>query len=225
MATWSTESATKAFLQTLKMGKRGKEPSSAEFIAALAAGNNAQLMVVVCADTVGLSTVIALGAAAKETGGHAVCILPGTKELNASRNILGSTVYEEFVEFVVGDAQSLLMEEYFQDADFVLVDCRMRDLKYVMEAGQRCLSGCKRNACLVAYNALHCVNNVPQVNNSFKVHFLPIGEGLLMVSRVSSSTNSSFSKGSKNHGAQKKSRWVVKVDQFTGEEHVYRITV
>ncbi|KAJ4727129.1 S-adenosyl-L-methionine-dependent methyltransferase [Melia azedarach] len=72
MACWSSENATKAYLQALKMGKRGKEPDVAEFISALAAGNNAQLMVMACS-RIATSTTIALVAAAHQTGGRVVC--------------------------------------------------------------------------------------------------------------------------------------------------------
>lgn len=192
-------------------GKRGKEPNVTEFIAALAAGNNAQLMVIVCADSAG-STALALGAAAQETGGHAVCILPGLKELHASRKALGC--YADFIELVVGDARSLLINDY-QYADFVLVDCKMDDHQSILVALQKCLY--QKKAFLVGYNAIHCEPRV----DGLKSHFLPIGEGLL-VTRISSSSSSSAA--DKFRGARKKGRWVVKVDKITGEEHVYRTT-
>ncbi|XP_027108913.2 uncharacterized protein [Coffea arabica] len=211
MASWSAEHATKAYLQTLKMGKRGKEPNVSEYIAALAAGNNSQLMVMVCAGSAG-STALALGAAARETGGCAVCILPGLDELHASRKALGC--YAEFIELVVGDdARSLLLNEY-QDADFVLVDCKMDEHESILLAAQKCLH--QKKACLVGYNAIHCE---PWID-SFKAHLLPIGGGLL-VTRLPSSSSSP---AEKFRGAGKKGNWVVKVDKITGEEHVYRTT-
>ncbi|GLT84426.1 hypothetical protein SLE2022_026580 [Rubroshorea leprosula] len=60
---WSAEHATKAYLRALKMGKRGKEPDVSEFISAMAAANNAQMMVMVCSGVAG-STTVALVAAA-----------------------------------------------------------------------------------------------------------------------------------------------------------------
>ncbi|KAF5207348.1 Peptidyl-trna hydrolase ict1 protein [Thalictrum thalictroides] len=57
MACWSAENATKAYLRTLKMGKRNKQPDVAEFVSALAAGNSAQLMVDVCSGIAGATTL------------------------------------------------------------------------------------------------------------------------------------------------------------------------
>ncbi|XP_021677858.1 uncharacterized protein LOC110662986 isoform X2 [Hevea brasiliensis] len=125
MACWSAENATKAYLRALKMGKRSKEPDMAEFISALAAGNNAQLMVVASARVAG-STTLPLVAAAQQTGGQ------------------GSWP------------------------------------------------------------------------NEFKTHFLPIGEGLL-VTRIGGKVDD-------GSGQRKRSRWVIRVDECTGEEHVYRVT-
>ncbi|XP_075079411.1 uncharacterized protein LOC107820947 [Nicotiana tabacum] len=71
MGCWSAENATKAFLKTMNMGKRAIEPNEAEFISALAVGNNVQLMVVACAN-VADSTTRALAAAAQQTGGRVV---------------------------------------------------------------------------------------------------------------------------------------------------------
>lgn len=71
-------------------GRREKGPNVAEFIVAFTACNNEQLVVVNCAKSKFSAT--ALGAAAQETGGCAVCILPGLKELNASSKIHGNGI-------------------------------------------------------------------------------------------------------------------------------------
>ncbi|KAA8533831.1 hypothetical protein F0562_031348 [Nyssa sinensis] len=135
MACWSVENATKAYLKTMKMGKNAKEPDAAEFISALAAGNNAQLMVVACASgsTAGCSTTLALVAAAYQTGGRVVCILPGLEELHLSKQALGNNA--SHVEFVTGDAQSLLFHDYRQ-ADFVVIDCNLENHEAIIRAMQ-----------------------------------------------------------------------------------------
>ncbi|KAL3516996.1 hypothetical protein ACH5RR_023898 [Cinchona calisaya] len=160
MASWSAEHATIAYLQTLNMGKRGKEPNVAEFIAALAAGNNAKLIVMICAGNAG-SRALALGAAAQETGGRTVCILAGLEELHASRKALGC--HADFIELVVRNAQSL--DEY-HGADFVLVDSKLEEYKAVLLTAQTCL----KKAFLVGYNAIH---GEPWNIDSLKAHFLP----------------------------------------------------
>ncbi|CAA2991648.1 Hypothetical predicted protein [Olea europaea subsp. europaea] len=205
MASWSAKNATEAFLRTLKMGKRRMEPNTVEFIAALAAGNNAQLMVMACAATAGSAT-LSLVAAAHQTGGRAVCILRGLNELDASRKTLDR--YADLVEFAIGDAW-ILLQNHYKFADFVIVDCKMDEYKAVLVAAQEGMN--KKGGLIVGYNALNC-SGLWWGNLSLKPHFLPIGEGLMVI------------KIPENEKVKKKSHWVIEVDKCTGEEHVYRIT-
>ncbi|PON58667.1 S-adenosyl-L-methionine-dependent methyltransferase [Trema orientale] len=202
MASWSPENATKAFLRALKMGKGGKEPDVAEFISALAAGNNAQLMVMACAGVAG-TTALALVAAKHQTGGRVVCILPSQNYLKESKESLRP--YSNCVDFFIGNPKTLLLDN-FKGADFVLIDCDIKEHRGVfLAAAQKGTSG-HDGALIVGYNALG--KGSWGSDSRAQIHFLPIGGGLL-VSRVTSS---------------KRSHWVVKVDKCTGEEHVFRIT-
>ncbi|XP_065864429.1 uncharacterized protein [Euphorbia lathyris] len=199
-SSWSPENATKAYLTALKMGKRGKEPDTAEFISALAAGNNAKHMVI-ASSTFEESITLSLIAAAHQTNGQVVCIFPSKSELQASKKAL--TPYKSKVKSLVGDAKTLLLK-HCKEADFILIDCKIEDCEEVFKAALEC----GNHGYVVGYNAFQ------KGHHEFKVRtqFLPIGEGL-MVCRI----------GSKVGGRQKKSRWVVRVDKCTGEEHVYRI--
>lgn len=170
----------------------------AEFISALAGGNNAKLMVEICGSIAG-PTTLGLVAAAKQTSGRVVCILPGPKELQASKSQLSR--YLNHVEFVIGDPLTLLTNRY-NSADFVTVDCNINGHEAIFKTGQ------KGGALVVGYNAQHLVPSYNELGG----HFLPIGEGLLV------------SKVPKHHDIRKKSKWIVKVDKCTGEEHVFRIT-
>nr|XP_016481763.1 PREDICTED: uncharacterized protein LOC107802725 isoform X2 [Nicotiana tabacum] len=107
MDCWSAENATNAFLKTLKMGERGKAPDVTEFISAMAAGNNAQLMVMACSGHPG-SALLGLVAAAHQTGGRVICILRRQQDMHAAKKaLLGD--YANFVEFVIGeDVKTLL---------------------------------------------------------------------------------------------------------------------
>ncbi|XWS48345.1 hypothetical protein CRYUN_Cryun13aG0067900 [Craigia yunnanensis] len=201
MAVWSAENATKAYLTTLKMGLKDKEPNVAEFVSALAAGNSAQLLVVACAGAAN-PPALALVAAAHQTVGRVVCILPGIEELQLSKKILG---YDEcHVEFVVGEAQNLLLSHYAK-ADFVLIDCNLENHEGILRAVQ---AGRKRNeAVVLGYNAF---SRGSWRYSGSKTQLLPIGEGLL-VTRIAP----------KAFG--RRSHWVVKVDKCTGEELVLRV--
>ncbi|KAK7314887.1 hypothetical protein VNO77_33416 [Canavalia gladiata] len=213
MACWSAENAIKAYLNTLKMGQKAKEPAVAEFISALAAGNNAQLMVVACAGAAD-STTLALVTAAHQTGGHVVCIVPGHEELKASKNFLG--IASSQVHFMVGEAQQKLM--ILNQADFVLIDCNLVNHGEILEAVQ---SGGKPNGTVVVgYNAFSCKRS--WLSCGSKTQLLPIGKGLMVTRFGAIATSPKYGSGMSKI---KSSRWVVKVDKCTGEEHVYRIRV
>ncbi|KAK7382204.1 hypothetical protein VNO80_00960 [Phaseolus coccineus] len=207
MANWSPENAKRAYLQALEMAKRDKEPDVAEFISALAAGNNAQLMVVAGAG-VDSSATLALAAAAHQTGGRVICVCCDQIETLPLRKDLG--VYADRVEFVVGDVRSFLLGDY-KGADFVLVDCHISNAR---EAFLAAFKGASKNgAVVVGYNVKHRASRWRQLRASF----LPIGEGLL-VAKIDPNV-----KG--NHKVvQRRSRWIVQVDNCTGEEHIFRVT-
>ncbi|XVE74018.1 hypothetical protein DITRI_Ditri11bG0165200 [Diplodiscus trichospermus] len=214
MACWSAENATKAYLRAFKMGKRGKEPDVAEFISAFAAGNNAQFMVMACAGVAG-STALALVAAARQTGGRVVCILNSLDYYVASKSALGN--YGDCIHFVIGDAKTLLND--YKTADFVLIDCNISDHKSVLKAAQECAK--HEGALIVGYNALHKGPAGWSNVHEFKTNFLPIGEGLLVIRKGTPSKAGDQGVSSRK---RRKSRWVVKIDKWTGEEHVFRIT-
>lgn len=205
MATWSAENATNAYLRAMKMvqGKREKEPDTAEFISALVAGTNARLMVMACGGAAD-STALALVAAAHQTGGEVVCIVSGPNELFLSKEFLGESV--DKIKFVIGKAENLLGNEY-READCVVFDCGMENCEEILET----VKGFERKAMVLGYNAFRMRCKVAFDD----AHLLPIGEGLL-VSRVAV-------KGRLGFGSGKKSRWIVKVDKCTGEEHFFRV--
>lgn len=136
-----------------------------------------------------------------------MCILKGHKELKDSRKALGQ--YADSLEFVTGNVHSLLFHDY-QDADFLLIDCKMDGHRQLLQDAQRGLL--HKDAVLVGYSANH---SNPWLAD-LKAHFLPIGDGLF-VSKIVKAETDKFRKDGK------KSRWVVEIDKFTGEEHVYRV--
>ncbi|KAK9665635.1 hypothetical protein RND81_14G125100 [Saponaria officinalis] len=214
MGSWSSENATKAYIRTLKLERNEKEPDSAEFISAVAAGNNAQKMVIICAENSVINNVSALVSAAHQTGGYVTCILPSNKELQSAKHELKSDA--KFVDFIVGNASVVLVNEYYRDADFLLIDCNINDYEHIMRQIQS-TRDVKKGGVVVGFNAF-CKGSSWQWSG-LRTHLLPIGNGL-MVTRI----NPSLSKDNSNlKGGIKTSNWVVKVDQCTGEEHVFRV--
>ncbi|KAL5073186.1 hypothetical protein RYX36_012170 [Vicia faba] len=210
MSDWSSENAKNAYLQTVKMAKSGKEPDIAEFISAIAAGNNAKLMVVASASVVG-SVMLALTAAAQQTLGRVVSISCDQNEMQESRKALG--VDKKCVEFVVGDAISLLLSAY-KGADFVLVDCDMSNAREVFLAAFKGAN--KDGALVVGYNVRHRALRWSQL----RATYLPIGEGLLVTKIDLNMKKDNDMVGQRN----KKSHWIVQVDTCTGEEHIFKVT-
>ncbi|WMV33884.1 hypothetical protein MTR67_027269 [Solanum verrucosum] len=112
------------------------------------------------------------------------------------------------VEFVInGDAKTLLVNDY-RRADCVVIDCNINNCEGIFKTARR-IGGNNNAAIVLGYNALRMGSWKCE---SFNAHLLPIGEGLLVTRR-----------GSDFGVSEKKSRWIVKVDQCTGEEHVFRV--
>lgn len=176
------------------------EPDVAEFVSALAGGSGARLMVEARSDPAG-PTTLGLAAAAQQTGGRVVCILNDPEHLQPSLKSVGNNNNSSSIEFAVGDALTLLVND-FKGADFVLVDCRLDDQERVFKAA------CGR--LVVASNAFSCEKLRGDAGGGMRVDLLPIGGGLLVCRP--------------QQERRMRSQWVVRVDEFTGEEHVYRIT-
>ncbi|KAK9060931.1 hypothetical protein SSX86_018111 [Deinandra increscens subsp. villosa] len=215
MAYWLTEKATDAYLKSRKMGNMGNEPDVAEFISAIAAGNNAQLMVVVGAAST-RSTTLGLVAAAEQTGGRVISIFTKTEELQSSKQALGSEANR--VDFVVGDAQSLLRDNY-RNADLVVIDCNLEHHEQILGAIKG--NGREKSTIVLGYNA-HWRDSWEWSRSNSRL--LPIGEGLLLM-RIAGKDENGGGKHSRggSYGGSKKSNWIVKVDDCTGEEHFFKV--
>ena len=102
---------------------RNLEPASAEFIYALAAGMGAKRILEVGGSS-GLST-IALAAAARQVSGKVVSIEKEPQRQAEARQTLSHLDLAPYVEFVLGDAGSVL--ESVGEFDFVFMDCEKED--------------------------------------------------------------------------------------------------
>ncbi|KAK1431576.1 hypothetical protein QVD17_08036 [Tagetes erecta] len=212
MGYMSAVNATEAYINTMKMGKRDNEPDVAEFISAIAAGNNAQFMVIACASTAGLTTSYLIEAI-HQTGGRLICIVKGDEELQSSKQALINSNMNQ-IEFVVGNAQSLLSNEY-KSADFVVIDCDLDNHVRIIESVQ---IEREKSTIVLGFNAFWKDSWLWSKTNS---RLLPIGEGLLLMRVAGKCKNGGRRNG--GGGGGRRSRWVVEVDECTGEEHVFRM--
>ena len=102
-----------------------------EFISALAAGNQARLMVQVTSHQGINPLTIALAVAAKHTKARFVCILLQLRDLENSRAQLSCYDLEDAVELVHGNPCEVIME--FKNIDFAIIDCKFEGFLRLFE--------------------------------------------------------------------------------------------
>ncbi|GMH09493.1 hypothetical protein Nepgr_011334 [Nepenthes gracilis] len=218
---WSPETASKAYIDTVKACELYRESGVAELISATAAGWNAKLIVETWTQGGALTTSIGLAIASRHACGLHVCIVPD----ESSRSEYAQAMSEAGLspEVIVGDAEKVMVESSLVDGiDFLVVDCRGRDFARPLTLAK--LS--QRGAVLV------CKNASSRSASSFRwrsvldggyrlvrTAFLPVGNGL-DIAHVAAPNG-----GGAVHGAtsvKRGRRWFKHVDQNSGEEHVIR---
>ncbi|XP_027337366.1 uncharacterized protein LOC113851078 [Abrus precatorius] len=232
MMEWSSKYAARAYLDTLQLCNNHKrqygtwriqEPGRNEFVSALAAGMKAKLILEVTS-RVSLST-IALAAAARYTGGKLVCILPETV-LDESKEVINNSGLEDQVEFRTEDPSKLL--PYYENIDFFLVDCKdenyTRLLNLVDVNPTRSIVVAKNLGGDGDKKGLGGYLRVKDKKLAVRSLKLPLGKGM-QVTRISNNDDSNERHGIRGEYSRKwrKSSWVVKYDEESGEEHIYRV--
>ncbi|XVF80236.1 hypothetical protein PTKIN_Ptkin15bG0054700 [Pterospermum kingtungense] len=205
-----------------------REPGSSEFISALAAGMEGKLIVEV-KSSVSPST-IALATAAKHTGARFVCILPEAALLEAKRETKDTGLIN-MVEFKTGDPTEILKN--YEKVDFSLVDCMNDDYPKLLKM----IKVNPHKAVVVAINLAgdkeglggHVTGMKDKVPVRSMKH--PIGKGMEITTIGRSNKSERRDQGGGVHfGAEtmgipqkRKSKWIVKVDEESGEEHIFRM--
>ncbi|KAJ0960719.1 hypothetical protein J5N97_001415 [Dioscorea zingiberensis] len=125
---WSPLHAMQAYMHTLQLCKDNcknsviLEPKSMEFISALAAGNQAKLMVDI--SSVGISPLtLALAVAAKQTGGLLLCIRSHLQTLQETKTHLENFHLCDVVELKLGNPSEVVKQ--YENIDFAVVDSRV----------------------------------------------------------------------------------------------------
>ncbi|WOL09326.1 hypothetical protein Cni_G18079 [Canna indica] len=240
---WSPQNAANAYLDALKLRSQHQnaapsssasaEPESNEFISALAAGIDAKLIVEVSPEA--SHSTVALAAAARTTGGRLVCILPEAGSLAASERVVRHSGLRDMVEFKIGDPHRLLPE--LENVDFSLVDCKnesYKDLLKLLDVNPARsvvvashLEGGKEGLC----------GDCPGLKRMGRVRSMKnlMGEGMEVTTiigddelgrrhRRSFSDEEVIKKMMRRNGRpHRKSKWVKKVDEESGEEHIFRV--
>ncbi|KAJ9681204.1 hypothetical protein PVL29_020196 [Vitis rotundifolia] len=232
---WSVSSATNAYLDTLKLCNDEKrrqnswktpELESNEFISALAAGMKAKLIVEV---TSGVSpSTIALAAAARQTGGRLVCILP-ERVLDESTKVIKDSGLRDMVEFKTGDPYELLPR--YEKIDFSFVDCKTENYSRLVNV----LDVNPRRSVVVANNLVGgkkgLGGHVKGLKDKVEVRSIGKGMEVTMIRRSDDTNQKSDCSGRGGEGRghsqgerrRAKGKWIVKVDEESGEEHFFRM--
>ena len=92
-----------------------------EFLSALAAGNQAKLMVQVLSNEGVNPLTMALAVAAKHCGGWFVCFLDQEQDIEDSKSQLSCYDLEDAVEFMHGNPCEVITQ--FKNIDFAVIDC------------------------------------------------------------------------------------------------------
>lgn len=200
-----------------------QELGSSEFVSALAAGIKAKLIVEVTSRT--SPSTIALAAAARQTGGRLVCILP-EPVLDESKEVISKSGLKDQVEFRTEDPLELLPS--YENIDFSLVDCRDEGYTRLLNL----LDVNPTRSVVVANNLVGdrrglLEGYVREKDGNVAVRSLkhPIGKGMevTLISKIDA--NGRKRCAAHRHPCRKrsKSRWVAKIDEKSGEEHIFRV--
>ncbi|KAL3499485.1 hypothetical protein ACH5RR_038578 [Cinchona calisaya] len=213
---WSPETASKAYLDTVKTCELSNESSVAEMISAMAAGWNARLIVETWTKGGVMATSIGLAIASHHTGGKHVCIVAD----EASR-----MEYIEAMEKAGKSPPQVIVGEPEEAAegleggiDFMVVDCRQSEFARIFKVAKLG----ERGAVLICKNAFSKLasdfrwNSVLDAKSRIvRSVFLPVGNGLDIAHVGAKSENSSGTR--KGAG-----RWIKHINRETGEEFVIR---
>ncbi|MFS7888966.1 hypothetical protein Hanom_Chr00s000003g01601231 [Helianthus anomalus] len=212
---WSPETASKAYIDTVKTCKMLKESDHVELISAMAGGWKPRMIVEAWSSGSNITTSIGLGIAARHLGARYVCIVQNKRsklEYEAATKDHGLPI----PELMVGEAKDVMAR--LPEVEFMVVDGGRKDLNELF--GLAKLS--HRGAVLL------CTNGKQRFMSGFgwdlvmgdrsrlvRSAVIPVGQGLYIayVKKNRESEKSSF---------RNSSRWITRIDQKTGEEHVFR---
>ncbi|KAH9619105.1 hypothetical protein KSS87_000512 [Heliosperma pusillum] len=231
---WSPESASKAYIDTVKSCELDQESGVAELISAMAAGWNAKLIVETYSHGGLVITSIGLAIAAAHTAARHVCIVSDQRARAAYIAAIAtiSTAVSQ-PEIIVGEPEEVMSE--LEGVDFLVVDCGRKDFTRFLRLAR--LS--HRGAVLLCKNAgggkmssggVKWRGVLDGGRSVVRTAYLPVGDGLDMahvagrgsssssIDKIESSTNNNNNNNNKNN----KGRWVRHFDQSSGEEYVIR---
>ncbi|KAH1073624.1 hypothetical protein J1N35_025952 [Gossypium stocksii] len=210
---WSPETASKAYLETVKSCRIFNDSGVAEFLSAMAAGWNTKLIVESWSYGGPVATSIGLAVAARRTSGRHVCIVQD--ERSKSSYVEAMAVAGVPSTVIVGDAEEAM--EGLSGIDFLVVDSKRKDfarvLRYAKLSHKGAILACK-NACRRAISGFRWNRVLGKETRVVRSVVLPVGQGL-DIAHIGADGGVV---GYKNSS----SRWIKHIDQRSGEEHFFR---
>ncbi|KAE8712854.1 peptidyl-tRNA hydrolase ICT1 [Hibiscus syriacus] len=209
---WSPETASKAYIDTVKSCQLHHDSGVAELVSAMAAGWNARFIVETWSLGGAIATSVGLAVASSHTNGRHVCMVPDERSRLAYVEALEEAGISR-PEVIVGEPEEVM--DGLNGIDFMVVDSQRKDFSRVLRLAK--LSN--RGAVLVCKNAnsksASSFKWRSVTDDSVRSVFLPVGKGLDIAHvATTSGGNSSSCKG--------KRRWIKHVDRQSGEEYVIR---
>lgn len=215
---WSPETASKAYIDTVKRASESQNPGDAEFLSAMAAGYNAKLIVEVRRSMNvgggGIATSVGLAVAAEHTHGRYVCVVAD----EASRRDYVNAMQEVNVTLpevvVAGEVERVV--DGLEGVDFLVVQgrCGGREIFRRAKLSRRGAVLVYKGASKTAASSRFCWGGVVDSRNLriVKSVSLPLENGL------------EIAYVAENDGKTLKSpkRWIRHIDVQSGEEHVFR---
>ncbi|KAL6128923.1 hypothetical protein ACLB2K_072276 [Fragaria x ananassa] len=211
---WSPETASKAYLDTVKSCEKFRESGVAELLSAMAAGWNAKLIVEAWSYGDPIATSLGLATAAHHTCGRHVCIVPDERSRVEYLKAMGNAPV--LPEVVVGES-----EVATAGVDFLVVDCSRREFARVLRTAKvsprgavfACKNAWQRNVKGFRWHGV-----VERGTRVVRSVFLPVGKGLDIAHiGYGGGTVGPISTIRKGPG-----RWIKHIDQRSGEEHLFR---
>ncbi|CAF1840661.1 hypothetical protein YC2023_051651 [Brassica napus] len=219
---WSPETASKAYIDTVKSCEKLGTPGAAELVAAMAAGWNATLIVETWSEGETIDISVGLNVASQHTNARHICIVPNAISeaayLQAMTQQSCSTLPETIImnEEEEGNSESTMQK--LQGIDFLVIDWDQKDFaaNVLRNAafGSRgavvvCRSGYRRSTSCFSWTKAFSDRNVVRTVT------LPVSGGLeiahVAAARISGKSDNN-----------NKRKWIKHIDQRSGEEHVIR---
>ncbi|CAN8294033.1 unnamed protein product [Cochlearia groenlandica] len=215
---WSPETASKAYIATVKSCENLETPDAAELIAAMAAGWNAKLIVETWSQGDAIASSIGLNVASQHSNAKHICILQNSNSessyLQAIQESSSSTTLK-LPETIISETPENAVKT-LQGIDFLVVD--WRDKENAVSA--------LRNAAFGSRGAVVVCKNGYSRNSSSGFSWRKALRDRKVVRTVTLPVTGGIEiahVAARNSSAKSKRRWITHIDQKSGEEHVFTI--